>query len=483
MAQIFKPSKTKQSNAQDRQDIVGKVLEINISHLDHLARGVCSTHQPVIFVEGALPDETVKVRITEAKAHFWQAKSVENIISNPFRKTPVCQHFKECGGCQTQHCESAKILEYKQHAIAQMISRTSLASNAKSDNKKRLIKQSMKRRASSSQNLKIADIQPNLPWQQPVVKGELGYRRKTRISIDARDPQNLRFGFKQKQSNSIVDIVECPILATQLEELVLPLKQIFKALANPSAIGHINLVSGDNGVLVNFRVTKQLSSSDREQLTEFGLQYKCQVRLQAQEHQHEWLTDNQSLLTYTPTQKIVAEFEADDFIQVNSQVNQLMVAQALSWLDLNDQDKLLDLYCGTGNFSLPASRLCAEVVGVEGVTKMVRTAQKNAQRNGIDNATFVEVDLNDNSALQKQQFTSFNKVLLDPAREGARVAIDEIVLLAPSHVLYVSCNPASFARDSAKLLESQYRISKIALIDMFPQTAHTELMALFVRQT
>lgn len=483
MAQIFKPSKTKKSNQKGPQNFVGNLLEIEISHLDHLARGVCSSHQPVIFVEGALPGEKVKAAITETKNRFWQATLVENINNNPSRKVPVCQHFQHCGGCQTQHCESSQMLAYKQDAIAQMIIRTPLASKAKSDDKKRLIKQSMKRRAKSSENRNIGDIQPNIPWQTPIAEGELAYRRKTRISIDARDPQNLRFGFKQKQSNSIVDIQQCPILTPQLEQLVLPLKQEFKTLANPTAIGHINLVVADNDVLVNLRITKQLSKSDREQLVKFGLKYQCQVRLQAQDHQYEWLTETPSPLTYTPMQGIEAEFEVDDFIQVNVQINRLMVSQALNWLELNKGDQLLDLYCGTGNFSLPASQLCAKVIGVEGVTKMVRTAQKNAQRNSIENVDFVLADLNDDKALDKDQFRSCNKVLLDPARDGAMVAIEQIALQGPSHVLYVSCNPASFARDAAKLLESKYRITKIALMDMFPQTAHTELMALFVRQT
>ncbi len=480
MAQIFKSKKPLANSVKAKQDALGNKVELIVSHMDHLGRGVCNTHQPIIFVEGALPGETVIAEVAEVKDRFWQAKVTELIDANTSRIAPFCSHYLDCGGCQTQHCEAEEMLNYKQAAIDQLIKRTPVISEQNKRDRKGSLRQNAKLKARNNRVQKISDFQSSLQWQSPIRGDETGYRRKTRFAIDARDPNKVHIGFKREGSNKIVDIHQCEVLESQLQKLILPLKKALLSLDNTSAIGHINLIKGEDELLVNCRVVKQLSASDRQRLIQFATDYECQMALQGQNEQREMLTSPARPLTFKSTNSILLQFEPDDFIQTNNQVNQKMVAQALDWLALDQNDNLLDLFCGTGNFSLPASRRCNRVLGVEGVTKMVHRAAMNAQLNHIGNASFLAADLSNEIELNNQDFAGYNKVLLDPAREGALSSIVKVASLKPSHLVYVSCNPASFARDAAKLIEQKFRIAKIGLMDMFPQTSHTELMALFV---
>ena len=234
--------------------------------------------------------------------------------------------------------------------------------------------------------------------------------------------------------------------------------------------------------MVCFRHTKSIGKNDRGALENFGHNHGCQVLLEGNQGDFEPLTEPAADVHYLADNEVKVQFGPNDFIQVNRVINQRMIDQALEWLDVGKSDVVLDLFCGVGNFSLPLARLSQSVIGIEGVAKMVQQATRNAQLNSIDNVHFYHADLNDDTVFKQAQFSTVNKVLLDPARDGASGVIGLLKSIAASHILYVSCNPSTFARDAEHILQQGFQLEKICLMDMFPNTAHTELMALFVRR-
>ena len=475
MAQIFQPGK----NKTDKPKLaVGQKLSVQIERLDHLGQGVSSNHEPVMFVSGGLPGDTLTVNVIEHKPRFQKANIISVDKASEHRQEAFCVHYEHCGGCQTQHCEPHAMLDFKQQAIDELIKRSPLTKE-----------QPKGRNSSISSPLKskqtrktIGDELTQLPWQAPLNSAAQGYRRKTRLSVDARHAQKTVIGFRAKQSNQVIDIQQCPILVPTLQALFVPLKQMLLGLKNPSAVGHVSLLSGDNLNQITLRVVKTLSQQDRIKLVEFGEKYQCQMLLEDNQHQFEALNFVDQTLSYS-LDDLYISLQPDDFVQVNGVLNEQMVAQAMNWLALNEDDHVLDLFCGVGNFSLPLAKRCQAVVAIEGVSKMVQRGIGNAQQNGIENIHFLHGDLADDRVLMQPEVRKCNKILLDPAREGAPAVADRIGRMKASHVLYVSCNPASFARDAGVMIGQGYTLDKVSVMDMFPQTAHTELMALFVRQS
>ncbi len=461
MAQFFKPvQKRQKKQSQFQAEATTAILKID--SLDTQGQGVGRGEQGVVFVPGALPGETVQVRIVEQKKRFVRAQVEKLIAASEHRIEPGCEYFGRCGGCQTQHCEPEALLRWKQFAIEQLLLRQTVVVGSK-----------VKR---------LQDLQGSLPWQSAIHSKPWGYRRKTRLSVDARQSDKVKLGFRQRQSSDIVSINHCGILVPELDRLLLPLQALLASLNQPQGVGHISLYY-DEKAHVCLRVTRDLPAADKQSIVSFAEDHDCQIYLETNSGEIQPL--ELSKLPFTPMKMSSApELELhtgiNDFVQVNDDVNRAMVAQSMRWLDLQPQDKVLDLFCGVGNFSLAIAQRVQQVVGVEGVSKMVQQAQINAQKNGITNASFVQGDLSNPATRLKTMLEQCNKVLLDPAREGAFEVMEQLGQISPSHLVYVSCNPNTFARDGAKLMALGYRIDKISVLDMFPQTAHTELMALFV---
>ena len=256
-------------------------------------------------------------------------------------------------------------------------------------------------------------------------------------------------------------------------------------LSVKKSIGHVEVVytkdkSNEKLLTVVVRQLRELAEQDRALWHSYAKQYQWQVIFDLGEDKYEHL-NKQHVLSYTLADNIDITFTNDDFIQVNQGVNEAMIEQALSWLDLEPHDRVLDLFCGLGNFSLPIAKNIEKVVGVEGVQSMVDKAKANALKNQLDNCEFYQADLNSAWLDQDWIKNNFTKVLLDPARAGAEQAVIQLAKLAISTILYVSCDPATLARDSKLLLEQGYSISRISLIDMFAQTKHVETMILFTK--
>lgn len=442
MARTFKPAKPSRHAAQ-----VTKAT-LSIDSVDAHGKGVASKHQPVAFVEGGLPGEVCEVQVTQRKKRFWQSRVSKVLEPAPERRVPFCPHFAECGGCQTQHADPMAMSEWKQDAIDSQLKRmTGLAS---------------------------------LPWQTPIRGEARGYRRRARLAVDARNKQKIKLGLRTAD-NRVFSLQQCGILAPQLQALLLPLQSLIQSMDAPQSVGHVLLFAADNGRQVTLRVVKTLGDTDASRLQVFAEQQNVQVLLDTGGQSHDIFGCAQPMF-YTPESGVELHVQPDDFVQVNNGVNQAMVAQAMDWLAPDETDKVLDLFCGLGNFSLPLAKRTAAVLGIEGSTKMVQRARENAQRNGIQNLEFEAADLTHSQSLALISAFSSNKLLLDPARDGALEVMPLIAGMGLQKVVYVSCNPATFARDCAVLLDQNYHLAKISLMDMFPQTAHTELMALFVPQ-
>ena len=251
-------------------------------------------------------------------------------------------------------------------------------------------------------------------------------------------------------------------------------------MSGKNAIGHIEVISTDK-ITVVVRQLEKLTNQDKQHWQIFSENYSCEILMDNGKIVTPLLNNTLAALTYDLDDNINIKFSSDNFIQVNHNVNKKMITQALSWLNLNKQDKVLDLFCGLGNFSLPIAKKVSEVIGIEGVDQMVLKAQENAQLNGLTNCEFHQADLNSHWQREAWSKKKYTKLLLDPARAGAYQALEQLVNFNISTVLYVSCDPATLAKDSELLLANGYRIEKISLMDMFSQTKHIETMVLFVK--
>ncbi|MGI2168688.1 23S rRNA (uracil(1939)-C(5))-methyltransferase RlmD [Shewanella sp. MF05960] len=450
MAQFFKekPNKSKQLSAK---------LTLDVTQLDHLGAGMAQLQGKVVFIAGALPGERATVQLIEQKKSYAKAKLI-NIASPALsRVKPHCQHYSQCGGCDLQHMDIQAQRDYKQSALVDLMAKSS------SD-------------AIDTQMLAEAIIGDG--WH---------YRRRARLAtvLDKRS-QRLQLGFRAGNSNQIIEINQCPVLAAPLSDLITPLAANLNQLKAKASIGHVELTQADNGHFVALRVTKKLPNSDIRWLSGFAEKHQLNLLLQDDAGQLTQLYPSLASIEQAVTlpyyhlaaESVRCSFTPGNFVQVNGTINQAMVDQAIEWLDPQAGERILDLFCGVGNFSLPLAKKAAQVIGVEGVPEMVEQAKQNALDNHLDNVTFYHADLS--ADLSEQAWLGkIDKLLLDPARAGAYESLQWLQKMQPKKVVYVSCNPASLARDSSVLLANGYRIAKVGLVDMFPQTHHTEAMVLF----
>ncbi|WP_394145507.1 23S rRNA (uracil(1939)-C(5))-methyltransferase RlmD [Vibrio atypicus] len=438
MARFFQPKKKTQLNTKHQS--------VQIEKLDHLGAGIAYQNKKPIFIEGALPGEQVLVQITESKSKFSRANLIKIQKNSDLRVEPFCPHYQECGGCNMQHTDVTNQQQHKQQTLAQL----------------------MKKFAGQTAEL-----------EAPITGDSKGYRRRARVSLMAdKKTRQLKFGFRKKQSKDIVNVTHCPVLAPELNDLMPPIEEMLQGFSNPEALGHIELVKGDNTRVIVLRHMKPLKEQDQAQLEAFAAEQQITLYLMPQTDQLDRVVGEQA---HYLEAGVIIPFEPNNFIQVNQQVNAQMVEQALNWLELAEQDRVLDLFCGLGNFSLPMAKTAQHVIGVEGVDAMVEKATFNAKLNQLDNAVFYQANLEQDMTGQPWASEKFDKLLLDPARSGASGIVDQISELGATRVVYVSCNPATLARDSQSLLNQGFQLDKLGMLDMFPHTSHLESMALFVK--
>ncbi|KTA75719.1 23S rRNA (uracil(1939)-C(5))-methyltransferase RlmD [Aeromonas salmonicida] len=439
MAQFFKPQK---KSTQPQR------IEFTVDSLDHHCVGIGRHQGKAIFIEGALPGEQVKARILDDKKQYAHAALQQVVTPAANRIAPFCNHYRECGGCNAQHLGEADQQAAKEAGLVSLFERLG---------------------------------QIKAPVLEPVLTGESrAYRRVCRLAIKFdKNGRCTRVGFRRRQSNDLVEIEGCPVLAEPLSALIVPLRECLNRLKSQRELGHAELIQAEQGIMMLLRHTGRPNEADRALLVAFAKSQEIDLYLQAADERIEPL--HQAFQPSYSLDGLSLAFAPGDFIQVNGPINQSMVAQALAWLGASKDDKVLDLFCGIGNFTLPLARQAREVVGVEGDLAMVARAEENARRNGIDNARFYKADLSGDIVGMSWAREGFNLVLLDPARPGALEVMGHVVKLSPKRVVYVSCNPVTLARDSQVLVKGGYRLVRLGMLDMFPHTGHLESMALFER--
>ncbi|MCW8090469.1 23S rRNA (uracil(1939)-C(5))-methyltransferase RlmD [Alteromonas sp. ASW11-130] len=442
MVKFYSPKQSKNRPVQE-------IKTLTIDALDAHGQGVCKRHQPVVFVEGALPGEECKVQITSSQKNYAQAtlKSVMQPVKA--RTEPFCPVYEHCGGCQLQHVESSAALKWRQQAIGDYWRK----------------------------HLALSDI----PWQAPITGSKPAYRRKTRLAVDARNPEKFKLGFRQQGSKKIVEIDHCPVLLDSLSALIKPLTNLLSTHPSRANVGHITLLAGENIALVQIKLIRQLSNHFKGALIAFANDHKVNVSLEYSQGNVETLVEHEPLYCQLDGSLYLTP-GANDFVQVNDSVNRKMIDQAIDWLDLNPTDAVADLFCGLGNFTLPLAKRVKHVLAIEGVAEMVQRGQLNARNQGINNIQWQHGDLTETSLIVSALDKKFDAVVLDPSREGAREVCSIISQSTIQKILYVSCNPTTFARDAALFLQQGYRMDKISLIEMFPFTKHLEIMSLFTLQ-
>ena len=439
MANFFKVTAKKQQ--------LGQAVKLKITRLDINGCGVGQYNKKPIFIDGVLPEEVVQLKVIEQKNKYSRGKLIEVISKSKQRSQAKCQHFLNCGGCDLQHMSQMAQLDFKQQKVSDLFARNGIEA---------------------------------LPWQAAIVSQPLHYRRKARIGVQYDKTGQATIGFRQRGSNHLINIKNCPVLVEPLNPIFSLLKKLLPKLSGKNAIGHIEVISTDK-VTVVVRQLEVLTKQDKLNWQAFSENFPCVVFFDYGKEITPLDEAASALLQYALDDNINISFSPDNFIQVNHQVNRAMITQALQWLNLNEQDIVLDLFCGLGNFSLPMAKKVAQVVGIEGVDLMVTKAHENAINNDLNNCEFYQADLNSHWENEVWENKKYTKLLLDPARAGAYQALQQLVHLNIKMVLYVSCDPATLAKDSELLLAQGYRIEKISLMDMFSQTKHIETMVLFTK--
>lgn len=450
-------------------------FEADILDLSHDGRGVArrAGRSPeesgkAVFITGALPGERVVAEQTAKNRHFDEARTIEVLQASPHRVEPRCAHFGTCGGCVLQHMDESQQIIAKQRVLLENLER-------------------------------IGHVTPQAVLA-PLTDASWGYRRKGRFSVRRVNKKDKTLvGFREQDPRFVADLSECHTVIPQIGSKIGALAQLVESLQARADIPQIEFIAGDSmldqstpeysGIALIFRHLQPLSGQDLAALTAFGRAHDFAIFLQpgGLESVHALWPEDPRLVFALPQWNVELAFRPLDFIQVNAGLNQKMIARTFELLDPQPQDRVLDLFCGLGNFTLPMARLAGEVVGVEGEAGLVVRARENAARNGLGNAQFHAADLT-----QDQRGTpwmrsgpskaDFNKLLLDPPRSGAIDVLQQLPLKQFERIVYVSCHPGSLARDAGYLVnEHGYTLKAAGVMDMFPHTAHVESIALFER--
>jgi 23S rRNA (uracil1939-C5)-methyltransferase len=428
-------------------------FETPIDDLSHDGRGVAHVAGKTVFVADALPGERVRAKLLRRHRHFDEARAEEILAASPDRVEPRCPHFGSCGGCVLQHLAPAAQIAAKQNVLAQNFAR-------------------------------IGHVEP-ARWLAPLTAEVWGYRRRARLSV-RHVPKKGRtlVGFRERDPRFVADLAHCDVLDPALGEKLTALGALLNTMEGAGSIPQIEFSAGDASRVLVFRHLAPLSDADTERLAAFGRRHGFAILLQPGGTGSVHAVDGATVdLHYAlPDFGLRLDFMPLDFVQVNARINQKMIEHALALLRPGPEDRVLDLFCGLGNFSLPLARRAGQVCGVEGDAGLVERARANATANGIVNAGFHVGDLAGDIRGSAWVRAEWDLLMLDPPRSGAGELLKQLPGKSTRRVLYVSCHPASLARDAGTLVrEHGFRMQAAGVMDMFPHTAHVESIALFER--
>ncbi|WP_395011912.1 23S rRNA (uracil(1939)-C(5))-methyltransferase RlmD [Undibacterium sp.] len=438
---------------------------INIRSLDMDARGVGhlenedGSQGKVVFVEGALPGEVVSFN-TYRKKPSWEAATLGAIVKESSQRiTPKCAHYGVCGGCSMQHLEPNAQVAMKQRVLEDNLGH-------------------------------IGKVKPEMVMR-PIFGPTWGYRYRARLSVrNVHKKGIVLVGFHEKKSRYVANMETCEILPPHVSKMLMPLRDLITSLTIIEALPQIELAIGENVTAMVLRIMQPLGDGDAEKLKAFSDLHQVQWWLQtagpdSAEPYYPAETDLHYLL---PEFGVKMPFKPTDFTQVNHHINRVLVARALRLLDVQKDERILDLFCGLGNFTLPIATQAREVVGIEGSAALTERALANAKSNGLDTKTsFATRNLFEAKAEDFVALGKFDRFLIDPPRDGAMAVCQALIELSkfapellPKRIVYVSCSPSTLARDAGMLVnEAGYKMSKAGVVNMFPHTSHVESMAVF----
>ncbi len=428
----------------------------HIESLDHEARGVTRLEGKTVFVDGALPGEWVEYASYRKKPTFELANVVRVVSPSPARVPPRCPHFGICGGCAMQHLDPAAQVAVKQRVL--------------------------------EDNLwHIGRVRPER-MLSPIQGEPWGYRHRARLGVRKVPKKGgVLVGFHERKSSYIADIHCCEILPPHVSALLLPLREVIGGLSICDRLPQVEVAVGEHCTALVLRILEPLNAQDEALLRAFADRHEVVIYLQPKGPDSAWRfhpVDAPALSYSLPEFAVDLAFHPTEFTQVNHAVNRVMVRRALRLLDPRPGERIADMFCGLGNFTLPIARSGAKVVGVEGSDALVRRGAESAAANGLaDRVEFGVANLFECTPESLAALGEFDKMLIDPPREGAIELVKALPASGgPRRIVYVSCNPATLARDAAVLVGVQgYRFVAAGAINMFPHTAHVESIALFER--
>lgn len=436
-----------------RKQIPRDPVEVEIESLSHEGRGLAHVDGKVVFVHGALPGERVRFRYSKIRKSHDEGTAVEVLEASPLRAEPRCRHAPICGGCSLQHMDPTAQIRMKQETLHDVLER-------------------------------IGNVRPER-WLEPLAAGRWGYRRKARLGVRfvAKKGRTL-VGFRERGTSYIAELSRCEILHPTVGEKLEAIGALLDGLSIRDRVPQIEMAMGDGPCVLVFRVLDPPCDTDLARLAAFGETEGLFIYLQEGGAETVRPLPGHAVDLYysLPGENVRVYFQPTDFTQVNLDLNRAMVGRALELLDPGPDERVLDLFCGLGNFTLPIARRALEAVGVEGDRGLVARARINAERNGLENARFHVADLYGETDLTPWRRERFHKALLDPPRSGALQVLDLLPAMGVDRILYVSCYPSTLARDADRLVNGLgYRLLAAGAMDMFPHTAHVESMALFER--
>lgn len=429
-------------------------IQLTITDLSHDGRGIARHNDKVVFVQNALPGETVVAQLNRRTRHFDEAtaQSVEKPSSD--RVEPACEFYDRCNGCTMMHVSDEKQIDFKFNTLKSNLD-------------------------------KMAHLQP-LRWLPHLSDRHWHYRRRARLSVKwVAGKDKVLVGFREKNGRFVADMDDCLVLEKPLADLIKPLQALVLKMSIRTHIPQVECALGDQQPALILRHMRPLSEADMDLLKDFADTHGVQLFLQSKgpDTVTAIAPEYAPLFFELPHHALRYEFLPNDFIQVNQAMNEQMIDRVLSVLELNNESRVLDLFCGLGNFTLPMARYCQQVTGVEGDQQLVERARHNAILNGLNHVAFYTADLTEDHSQSTWLKQDFSHVLIDPPRSGAWDILPLIAKTTAKTLVYVSCHPASLARDSGRLVNDLgFTMESAGVMDMFPHTSHVESMAVFTRK-
>lgn len=427
-------------------------VKVTIESFTHDGRGVAHVDGKAVFIDEALPGEELEFVYTDSRKDYAEGR-VENLLTQSAdRGEAACPHFGRCGGCSFQHVKDEQQVIIKQGLLAEQFQR-------------------------------IGKVSISEFWE-PLKGPYWGYRRKARMGVKyVAKKGRVLVGFRERRNQFLAEIESCKVMHPIVGEKLMDLSAMIGQLSIKDKIPQIEVAIGDDSCVLAFRVLEPATNEDKEIMRAFGHQHNISLCLQSKGPDTIKPIEGEPVvaLTYSlPEQGVTFRFKPAMFTQVNYEINQQMVSRVMHEMDFNEQDRVLDLFCGLGNFTLPIATKAGHVVGIEGDQPLVNHAKENALLNDLTNVEFYAADLSKDVSDQAWARQKYNKVMLDPSRAGASEVLHNLKKWSPELVMYVSCNPSTLARDAGILVnELGYTLVKAGVMDMFPQTGHVESIALF----